>query len=119
MNNLEELRDHCEDIMAISPLGYVHIPASSIIALIGRAGKAEAELSVANEKLHQPLRSFVTDDDISALKRFAECCDDPESGGHDLDVEQVQRLVVIGVLRKIKRNYHETTDFGDYVISAV
>ncbi|QGR65265.1 hypothetical protein [Yersinia intermedia] len=74
---------------------------------------AEAALSAANE----PWRSFVTNDDISALNRFAECCDDPESGGHDLDKDQVERLVSIGALRKTKRNYHETTDFGDFVIS--
>lgn len=76
--------------------------------------KVKAELSAAN----QPWRSFVTNDDISALNRFAECCDDPESGGHDLDKDQVERLVSIGALRKTKRNYHETTDFGDFVISA-
>ncbi|AUQ43833.1 hypothetical protein [Yersinia ruckeri] len=74
---------------------------------------------LTSNHLFQPWRSFVTHDDISALKRFTECCDDPDSGGHDLEPEQVQRLIVIGVLRKIKRNYHEMTDFGDYVISAV
>ncbi|HHH0684207.1 TPA: hypothetical protein ACPZQD_001017 [Yersinia enterocolitica] len=74
---------------------------------------SEAALSAAN----QPWRSFVTNNDISALNRFAECCDDPESGGHDLDKDQVERLVSIGALRKTKRNYHETTDFGDFVIS--
>ncbi|WP_181949831.1 hypothetical protein, partial [Yersinia intermedia] len=79
-----------------------------------RAEAAEAALSAAN----QPWRSFITNDDISALNRFAECCDDPESGGHDLDKDQVERLVSIGALRKTKRNYHETTDFGDFVISA-
>lgn len=79
-----------------------------------RAKKAEEALSAAN----QPWRSFITNDDISALNRFAECCDDPESGGHDLDKDQVERLVSIGALRKTKRNYHETTDFGDFVISA-
>ncbi|MGK4442649.1 ead/Ea22-like family protein [Yersinia enterocolitica] len=88
--------------------------ADRILAVGKRAEKAEAELSAANE----PWRSFVTNDDISALNRFAECCDDPESGGHDLDKDQVERLVSIGALRKTKRNYHETTDFGDFVISA-
>ncbi|HHT1171207.1 TPA: ead/Ea22-like family protein, partial [Klebsiella michiganensis] len=29
----------------------------------------------------EPFRSFVTDADLAALHRFAECCDDPESGG--------------------------------------
>lgn len=51
MNNIEELREHCEEIMAISHLSYVHIPASSIITLIDRIEKAEAALSAANEKL--------------------------------------------------------------------
>ncbi|WP_432323409.1 DUF551 domain-containing protein [Yersinia enterocolitica] len=50
MNNLEELREHCEEIMAISPLRYAYIPASSIITLIERIEKAEAELSAAREK---------------------------------------------------------------------
>ncbi|WP_227734809.1 hypothetical protein [Yersinia proxima] len=92
---------------------------SDVKDLRDRAEKAEAELSAANEKLKGvPWRSFVTNDDVSSLNRFAECCDDPESGGHDLDKEQVERLVSIGALRKTKRNYHETTDFGDFVISA-
>ncbi|ELW8206902.1 TPA: hypothetical protein ACVQMW_004515 [Yersinia enterocolitica] len=51
MTNLEELREHCEEIMAISPLRYAYIPASSIITLIEIIEKAEAELSAANEKL--------------------------------------------------------------------
>ncbi|EOD4081058.1 DUF551 domain-containing protein [Yersinia enterocolitica] len=50
MNNLEELREHCEEMMAISPMRYAYIPASSIITLIERIEKAEAELSAANEK---------------------------------------------------------------------
>lgn len=51
MNNIEELREHCEEMMATSPLRYAYIPASSIITLIERIEKAEAELSAANEKL--------------------------------------------------------------------
>ncbi|HEM8994780.1 TPA: hypothetical protein U2R98_001268 [Yersinia enterocolitica] len=43
MNNIEELREHCEEIMAISPLRYAYIPASSIITLIDRIEKAEKE----------------------------------------------------------------------------
>ncbi|EPU8563173.1 hypothetical protein ACVZYT_000892 [Yersinia enterocolitica] len=55
MNNLEELREHCEEMMAISPLRYAYIPASSIITLIERIEKAEAELSAANERLSKPV----------------------------------------------------------------
>ncbi|EOD4075128.1 hypothetical protein ACJQ68_004165 [Yersinia enterocolitica] len=50
MNNIEELREHCEEIMSISPLRYAYIPASSIITLIDRIETAEAALSAANEK---------------------------------------------------------------------
>ena len=63
------------------------------------------------------LCSFVTDADIAALHRFAECCDDPESGGHDLEKEQVQRLEKIGALQRSGRISY-ITDFGDYLISA-
>lgn len=61
-------------------------------------------------------RSFVTDADIAALHRFVECCDDPESGGHDLEKEQVQRLEQIGALQRSGRISY-ITDFGDYLIS--
>lgn len=55
MNNIEELREHCEEMMATSPLRYAYIPASSIITLIERIEKAEAALSAANEKLSKPV----------------------------------------------------------------
>lgn len=62
------------------------------------------------------IRAFVTDEDIKALNRFAECCDDPESGGHDLEQEQVMRLEKIGALQRHGRISY-ITDFGDLVIS--
>ncbi|EPB9669667.1 hypothetical protein ACRU6B_001471 [Yersinia enterocolitica] len=55
MNNIEELREHCEEMMSISPLRYAYIPASSIITLIDRIEKAEAALSAASEKLSKPV----------------------------------------------------------------
>lgn len=64
----------------------------------------------------EPFRSFVTDADLAALYRFAECCDDPESGGHDLEKEQVQRLEAIGALQRSGRISY-ITGFGDLLIS--
>ncbi|WP_171996018.1 ead/Ea22-like family protein [Klebsiella pneumoniae] len=64
----------------------------------------------------EPFRSFVTDADLAALHRFAECCDDPESGGHDLEKEQVRRLEEIGALRR-SGHVHWITGFGDVMIS--
>ncbi|WP_101837014.1 hypothetical protein [Klebsiella oxytoca] len=64
----------------------------------------------------EPFRSFVTDADLAALHRFAECCDDPESGGHDLEKEQVRRLETIGALQRSGRISY-ITGFGDVLIS--
>ncbi|MDA5092155.1 hypothetical protein PGN04_30705 [Klebsiella quasipneumoniae subsp. quasipneumoniae] len=64
----------------------------------------------------EPFRSFVTDADLAALHRFAECCDDPESGGHDLEKDQVRRLEAIGALQRSGRISY-ITGFGDVLIS--
>ena len=79
------------------------------------AEKCIAELESRTVTL-EPFRSFVTDADITALHRFAECCDDPESGGHDLEKEQVRRLEAIGALQRSGRISY-ITDFGDVLIS--
>lgn len=80
-----------------------------------RAKKAESELE-SRAVTVEPFRSFVTDADLAALHRFAECCDDPESGGHDLEKEQVLRLEAIGALRRFGC-IHWITGFGDVLIS--
>ncbi|WP_163351005.1 ead/Ea22-like family protein [Klebsiella aerogenes] len=64
----------------------------------------------------EPFRAFVTDADLAALHRFAECCDDPESGGHDLEKEQVRRLESIGALQRSGRISY-ITGFGNFLIS--
>lgn len=79
------------------------------------AEKRIAELESRTVTL-EPFRSFVTDADIAALHRFAECCDDPESGGHDLEKEQVRRLEAIGALQRSGRISY-ITGFGDVLIS--
>ncbi|MGK3497606.1 hypothetical protein [Citrobacter youngae] len=87
--------------------------------------EAEAKLEAAEKRIAEleargitvePFRSFVTDDDLAALHRFAECCDDPESGGHDLEKEQVRRLEAIGALQRSGRICY-ITGFGDVLIS--
>ncbi|HFT8186200.1 TPA: hypothetical protein ACGR9Y_000917 [Citrobacter freundii] len=79
------------------------------------AEKRAAELEARGITVEQ-FRSFVTDDDLAALHRFAECCDDPESGGHDLEKEQVRRLAAIGAFQRSGRICY-ITDFGDVLIS--
>lgn len=89
------------------------------------ADAAEMEIAALRQRIAElesrtvtiePFRSFVTDADLAALHRFAECCDDPESGGHDLEKEQVRRLEEIGALRRSGR-IHWITEFGDVLIS--
>ncbi|WP_373879343.1 hypothetical protein [Klebsiella variicola] len=80
-----------------------------------RARKAESELESRTVTI-EPFRSFVTDADLAVLHRFAECCDDPESGGHDLEKEEVLRLEAIGALRR-SGCVHWITGFGDVLIS--
>ena len=89
------------------------------------ADAAEMEIAALRQRIAElesrtvtiePFRSFVTDADLAALHRFAECCDDPESGGHDLEKEQVRRLEEIGALRR-SGHVHWITGFGDVMIS--
>lgn len=83
---------------------------AAIAELQSRAEAAERSITI------NALRSFVTDDDLQALRRFTECCDDPGAGGHDLESEQVNRLEKIGALQRSGRISY-ITDFGDLLIS--
>ncbi|MEK0205366.1 hypothetical protein WM003_06695 [Klebsiella michiganensis] len=88
------------------------------VTLDARAELAERRLAEMESRTVtiEPFRSFVTDADLAALHRFAECCDDPESGGHDLEKEQVRRLEAIGALQRSGRISY-ITGFGDVLIS--
>lgn len=91
------------------------VHAARLIDERGQLKQRIAELESRTVTL-EPFRSFVTDADITALHRFAECCDDPESGGHDLEKEQVRRLEAIGALQRSGRISY-ITGFGDVLIS--
>ena len=88
------------------------------VTLDVRAQLAERRLAEMESRTVtiEPFRSFVTDADLAALHRFAECCDEPESGGHDLEQEQVRRLEAIGALQRSGRISY-ITSFGDVLIS--
>ncbi|WP_312946210.1 hypothetical protein [Superficieibacter sp.] len=89
--------------------------ASTRLPLTPATDKHIAEPEAQTLTIDQ-MRSFITDVDLAALHRFAECCDDPESGGHDLEKEQVARLEKIGALQRSGRVSY-ITDFGDHLIS--
>ncbi|MFM1346603.1 hypothetical protein WFP14_08540 [Yersinia proxima] len=58
MNNIEELREHCEEMIAISRMQYAYIPASSIITLIDRIEKAEKE----SKQWYSVVEAAISDD---------------------------------------------------------
>lgn len=59
---------------------------------------------------------FLLPDDLAALKRFAECCEDSDSGGHDVAKERMACLREIGVIESKGFGRHQITAFGGYVL---
>lgn len=59
---------------------------------------------------------FLAPDDMAALKRFCECCEDSGADGHDVPKEAMRRLAEIGVVRSMGFGRHTVTSFGDYVM---
>ncbi len=53
-------------------------------------------------------------DELAALRRFDETCQDGE--GYDVSKAMMQRLAAIGVVRRTSGSYYETTDFGMRVL---
>jgi hypothetical protein len=60
--------------------------------------------------------NFLLADDLATLKRFAECCEDTDSGGHDVDKDHMARLREIGVVESKGFGRHQITMFGVYVL---
>ena len=58
----------------------------------------------------------LSDDELKALLRFNETCEDGE--GYDVPKAMMQRLAVVGVVRRVTGNIYEATDFGRHVIEA-
>ncbi|WP_188315782.1 hypothetical protein [Pseudomonas aeruginosa] len=74
---------------------------SALIALPAQAGQVP---------------DILTEDDMKWLRRFAECCEDSDAGGHDLPKAAVKQLVQIGALRHSGPGRQETTAFGDWLL---
>lgn len=62
------------------------------------------------------ITNFLMPDDLAALKRFAECCEDADSGGHDVSKDRMSRLREIGVVESKGFGRHQITTFGGYVL---
>ena len=124
-----EGRSLADDHYAESRITVVDVSDPDVLDLVEALEKAQETIAFQQGEIKallsslesrtvtiEPFRSFVTDADLAALHRFAECCDDPESGGHDLEKEQVRRLESIGALQRSGRISY-ITGFGDFLIS--
>ena len=80
----------------------------SVVALVERDAIAASRRAAGGEALVSP-------DEWAALCRFRECCDDFDSGGHDVDKAMMRRLERIGVVRSTGFGRHEMTDFGNWL----
>jgi hypothetical protein len=55
---------------------------------------------------------------LNQLRRFNECCEDSEAGGHDVDKEDMHSLAELGAVRPAPGGRHYMTDFGHYLLAA-
>jgi hypothetical protein len=62
------------------------------------------------------ITKFLLADDLAALKRFAECCEDSGSGGHDVPKDRMARLREIGLVESKGFGRNQITTFGGYVL---
>lgn len=69
-----------------------------------------------NEHVSDLIKKF-TSDDMAALLRFVECCEDPDAGGHDVEKSTITRLSQYGALRQVRPGYHEVTEFGEFILN--
>ncbi|WP_333894974.1 hypothetical protein [Atlantibacter hermannii] len=69
-----------------------------------------------NERVSDLIKKF-THDDMTALRRFVECCEDPDAGGHDVEKSTITRLSQYGALRQVRPGYHEVTEFGEFILN--
>lgn len=73
-------------------------------------------MSAINERVSDLIEKF-TSDDMAALMRFVECCEDPDAGGHDVEKNIITRLSQYGALRQVRPGYHEVTEFGEFILN--
>jgi hypothetical protein len=90
------------------------------------AGHSEPGLSIAiaiNRKLgeyvaaNKPALLLLNDEEMAALLRFKEVCEDFDAGGYDVPKEMMKRLAAIGVIESKGFGRYQFTDFGDFVVA--
>lgn len=60
---------------------------------------------------------MLTNDELNALLRFSETCEDGE--GYDVPFVMMERLAKIGAVQHLNDDYYEITEFGDLLLEGV
>lgn len=81
-------------------------PADALVA----GDRVDTELARADKS---PVK--ITNQELAAFHRFCDCCEDSDSGGHDVEKSMMSQLVRIGLVRPAGPGRHETTKFGDWL----
>lgn len=117
----------CRDDLWIVTTHVVNRAAAS--ELVSAPGTPEApkelglDIAVAvNQKIgkyiaaNKPALMLLNEDELAALYRFQETCEDSDSGGYDVNKEMMKRLAAIGVIESKGFGRYQFTEFGDFVI---
>jgi len=83
----------------------------------GRAALAAKDGAPAVQQAAAPgSLALLNAEEMAALHRFQETCQDFDSGGYDVDKNMMKRLAAIGVIESKGFNRYQFTEFGDYVV---
>lgn len=75
-------------------------------------------LAAAPQAAVPVINGLLSDMDMESLRRFAECCEDPDADGHDVPKYKMKRLELAGAVRSLGFGRHEVTLFGDALLAA-
>ncbi|HHX6267725.1 TPA: hypothetical protein ACVGI0_006068 [Pseudomonas aeruginosa] len=106
----------CGPLNANDELMTVAQHAASVARWAEMFNRVEQERDAALVAQAGQVPDILTEDDMKWLRRFAECCEDSDAGGHDLPKAAVKQLVQIGALRHSGPGRQETTAFGDWLL---
>jgi len=119
LNRIAELHGFASAAAAIAAARRVPQQATPAPRIIGgQPWSKEAEMTegwlAAQQAAAPGALELLNADELAALRRFVETCQDGE--GYDVAKTMMQRLAAIGAVRRTSGSYYETTDFGMRVL---
>ena len=90
-----------------------NVAAANLVRKMARRAQPEGE---ATQAAAPGAQALLNAEEMAALYRFQETCQDFDSGGYDVDKDMMKRLAAIGVIESKGFGRYQFTDFGDFVI---